>query len=169
MEKCGKVKGYFGMIFTAGGVSLNRRQDSEEPSRLNDQDENCHLLFVDDNQELACTLPKTLQFLGYRVTCQTSSLMALEIFQSQPQDFSMVITDLDMQQMNGLELAQKIRLIRPDIPIILHSGSPDVSLEIRAQQAGINKFIMKPIRARELDFHIRQTLASMSNSEREID
>jgi CheY-like chemotaxis protein len=115
---------------------------------------------VDDTQALVQTMHRLLQALGYRVTGQASSLAALEIFRSRPEEFSLVITDFDMPQMNGLELAQEIRQIRPGMPIILYSGYIEEDLEEKAREVGIIKHLQKPVTAREFDRHIRQALAS---------
>ncbi|MEW6386440.1 MAG: response regulator [Thermodesulfobacteriota bacterium] len=119
-----------------------------------------HLLFVDDAQALVKTLPRLLTALGYQVTSRTSSLAALEIFRSRPQEFSLVITDFDMPQMNGLELAQEIRQIRPGMPIILYSGYLEEDLGAKARELGITRHLLKPVSAREFDHVIRQALTA---------
>ena len=109
------------------------------------------ILFVDDEEALAR--------LGYEVVSSTSSAQALAVFQRMPQHFDLVVTDQTMPQMTGERLAQELRRIRPDIPIILCTGFSHVMNAAKAQALGIDAFCMKPLVAQELALTIRQVLA----------
>ena len=82
-----------------------------------------HILLVDDELPLLLVGKKTLKYLGYQVTTMQNSLEALETFKDTPTRFDLVLTDLTMPRMTGLQLAEEILKIRPDIPIILNSGN----------------------------------------------
>ncbi len=86
-----------------------------------------------------------LQDLGYTVTSTTSSHKALEVFRSRPEEFDVVITDLIMPDMTGLELAREVLHLRPDIPFILITGYSEATSPDEAEKSGIRKFLMKPI------------------------
>ena len=103
------------------------------------------ILVVDDEPALTAVLQKTLQRLGYHVAASNSAGGAIRRFRENPAWFDLVITDLTMPEINGLEVASQIRAIRPDLPIILVSGySTDVDAE-RLRAAGICERLDKPV------------------------
>lgn len=77
------------------------------------------ILFVDDEEMLADLGKATLKKLGYSVTTTTDSSEALALFQNDPNQFDLVITDQSMPNISGAELSKQLLQIRPDIPIIL--------------------------------------------------
>jgi len=118
------------------------------------------ILYVDDERQILEAGRRFLTHLGYRVTALTSSLEAREVFRSRPQDFDLVITDLNMPLITGLDLAADIAKIRPDLPIILYSGyCESVSPEI-VSQSGIREIIKKPANIANLAGIIRRLLDS---------
>lgn len=125
------------------------------------------VLFVDDEEALARLGQELLQRLGYEVVSSTSSTQALAVFQSMPQHFDLVVTDQTMPQMTGERLAQELRRIRPDIPIILCTGFSHVMNATKAQALGIDAFCMKPLVAQELALTIRQVLAHRAKRQTE--
>ena len=119
---------------------------------------NERILLVDDEEVLAAMGKQMLKHLGYRVTVRTNSSDALNTFQSHPYDFDIVISDRTMPRMTGFELAEQIKTIRPDIPIILCTGYSD-ELEVeRAAALGISRMVMKPLGMNELADAVRSAL-----------
>jgi CheY-like chemotaxis protein len=117
-----------------------------------------HILIIDDEQRIVQTGQEVLENLGYRVTGYTSSREALEMVRRQPGKFDLVITDFVMPQMNGIELAQELSRLRPDMPIILYTAiSKAVSVE-HAKKLGIKDYLLKPVSAWELGRAIRRVL-----------
>jgi PAS domain S-box-containing protein len=117
-----------------------------------------HILFVDDEEPLVHMSRETLEKLGYRVTARTSSREALQAFQKQPGIFDLVITDMTMPQMTGVQLARKLVEIKPGIPIILITGFSEAIDENKARKLGFREYVMKPILTRELAKTIRKVL-----------
>ena len=116
------------------------------------------VLFVDDEETLVDIGRHTLELLGYRVTCRTSSIEALEVFKSRPSEFDLVITDQTMPKMTGVDLAQALLAIRPDIPIIVCTGySARISAQM-AEEVGIKRMLMKPLVSREVAQAMREVL-----------
>jgi signal transduction histidine kinase/CheY-like chemotaxis protein len=116
------------------------------------------ILLVDDEELLAGIGKRMLERLGYHVTVRLKSFEALELFYKQPDRFDLVITDQTMPGMPGIELAKKMLLIRPDIPIILCTGySSQVDEEV-AKQKGIKEFALKPLAKDEIARLIRKVL-----------
>ncbi|HQP72312.1 MAG TPA: ATP-binding protein, partial [Methanoculleus sp.] len=83
------------------------------------------ILLVDDEELILSSLQRTLRLSGYRVTALQNGQEALEEFSENPHEFDLVITDLTMPGMTGLDLVGKIKEKRPDIPIILCTGYND--------------------------------------------
>ena len=116
------------------------------------------ILFVDDEELLADLGKIMLERLGYHVTARKKSLEALEVFQNQPGDFDLVITDQTMPGMTGTDLARRILRIRPDIPIILCTGYSSLVDEDAARALGIREFALKPITQNAIAQLIRKAL-----------
>jgi CheY-like chemotaxis protein len=117
------------------------------------------ILFVDDEVALAHMGCAILEHLGYDVVVGTGSRQALDTFRAMPQRFDLVITDQTMPHMTGEVLAQELRCLRPDIPIILCTGySPRIDAE-KAKALGIDAFLMKPWQAHDLARIVRDVMA----------
>jgi signal transduction histidine kinase/CheY-like chemotaxis protein len=106
-----------------------------------------HILIVDDETAIIKVLKRLLTREGYRVTDHASSQAALKELLARPQDFNLVLTDLTMPGMNGLELAGKIYEIRPDLPLIIATGfGCDLITEAQlAQCPNIRRVVGKPL------------------------
>jgi PAS domain S-box-containing protein len=116
------------------------------------------ILFVDDEDTLVHMTRIMLERLGYQVTAHHSSREALAVFAENPQRFDVVITDQTMPGMTGLELAQHLLALRPELPIILCSGFSSAVSEEMARSAGIRGFAAKPLIKKEIGELIRSVL-----------
>jgi CheY-like chemotaxis protein len=117
------------------------------------------LLLVDDEEARVHLWQAALEHLGYSVVVCTSSPEALNVFRAAPQSFDLVITDYTMPTMTGEVLAQELRRIRPDIPIILYTGFSDTMTAERARVLGIDACVLKPLGVHDLNLTIRRVLA----------
>ena len=117
-----------------------------------------HILLVDDEKQILDLGKKSLQRLGYRVTVRSNGPEALEAFGNRPDQFDLVIADMTMPGMTGIDLAPKLRRIRSDIPVILCSGFSEVVSETKIKALGINHYIQKPIALKDLSHKIRRVL-----------
>jgi CheY-like chemotaxis protein len=117
-----------------------------------------HILFIDDEDALADLGKQMIESLGYRVTSRVNSLEALRLFESQPEVFDLVITDLIMPDMTGDELIKKIHQMRPNIPVILVTGFTDRMTPERAADLGVTRLAIKPIVIKDMARFIRQAL-----------
>jgi two-component system, cell cycle sensor histidine kinase and response regulator CckA len=108
------------------------------------------ILFVDDEIGFLKSGTEILSEHGYDVISATSGQQAIEIIQSDRQRFDLIVTDMIMPKMTGLEMAIRIKEIRRGIPIILCTGfSTDIDKKTR-QDAGIDEVVLKPILSNEL-------------------
>lgn len=80
------------------------------------------ILFVDDHEVLARLSCEILQMQGYRAEYAYNASDALVKFDSEK--FDMLVTDYQMEGMNGLELARQVRIKAPDVPVIIVTGYP---------------------------------------------
>jgi PAS domain S-box-containing protein len=116
------------------------------------------ILFVDDELTIVLMTEKMLGHLGYEVSGFTSSLKALEVFRSDPRAFDLVISDLTMPGLTGDVLAERIRALRPDIPVILCTGYDEKRMVEKAENLGIDEFVIKPVVGAQLTRLIRKVM-----------
>ena len=116
------------------------------------------ILLVDDEALMIRVGEKMLTRLGYRVTTAGSGTEALELFMADPAGYDLVITDMTMPYMTGVDLARTLMDIRPDIPIILCTGFNAMITPEKARQLGIRKFLMKPFETGKLAAAIQAVL-----------
>jgi CheY-like chemotaxis protein len=116
------------------------------------------ILFVDDETMIVDIVEKMLTSFGYKVAVRTSAVEALEAFRNSPDGFDLVVTDMVMPKMSGLDLAEKIQQIRPDFPIVLCTGFGASIEEEKVARHGVRHIIYKPILKRDLAIVVRQTL-----------
>ena len=108
------------------------------------------VLFVDDEASIARLAQVMLKTLGHAATTFGSPAEALNAFRGDPQAFDVVITDLTMPGMTGVDLARGIREARTDIPIILSSGYADEVPEETLKALGIVEVLPKPFQMQSL-------------------
>ncbi len=87
-----------------------------------------------------------------------SGAEALETFSSRPHDFDLIMTDLVMPKMTGVDLAREILSIRPDIPVIVITGFTEKKLMKKAKTVGVREIIAKPVEIRTLANAMRKAL-----------
>ena len=102
-----------------------------------------HILFVEDDEDQLHTIPRVLESLGYSVHAAEHPRNALALLREAPQAFDLLITDFDMPDINGLELAEEATIIAPGLPIILVSGR-DVASQGAGAIPSIRTIISKP-------------------------
>ena len=116
------------------------------------------ILFVDDEKALADMAKIILEKLGYKVKICIDPVDALNIFKNTPDLFDLVISDMTMPQLSGIKLSQKIREIRPEIPILICTGHISSIDEERMKELGISALALKPITTSEIATLIRNVL-----------
>lgn len=116
------------------------------------------ILFVDDEEPLVRMNAEILEKWGYRIVGHASSPAALDQFMADPGGFDLIMTDLTMPEMTGIELARRIMAVRPDVPIVLMTGFSEAATLEKARLMGIGEFILKPAGPREIAHAIRRVL-----------
>lgn len=82
-----------------------------------------HVLFVDDDEVITTVGQELLQRAGYEVTALNDPRAALELVRRDPRAVDLVVTDMNMPELSGLELRAQLRALRPDLPVIVSSGN----------------------------------------------
>ena len=113
------------------------------------------ILVVDDEPQLTRVLRTGLKSHGYDVRTAADGLSGLETFNDWHPD--LVITDLAMPNMNGLELCRKVRAVSP-VPIIVLSAKGEEKTKVEALDIGADDFVTKPFGIDELLARIRAAL-----------
>lgn len=122
------------------------------------------VLFVDDEESLAFTGVEMLRHLGYDAVGATNSREALDIFRENPDRFDLVITDLTMPNLTGIDFAKELMKIRPGLPIILSTGYSELITEEESKKIGIREFFMKPYSLEQMAQGIRRALKQASEN-----
>jgi DNA-binding NtrC family response regulator len=106
------------------------------------------ILIVDDEVKIGKLLAAQLRDANHTATHTDRPLQAVDLIQSNPPDI--VITDLRMGEMNGIELLKRVKLIAPGTDVIIMTAYASVETAITAMKAGAYDYIIKPFNTEEL-------------------
>ncbi|NOZ88131.1 MAG: response regulator [Deltaproteobacteria bacterium] len=133
------------------GVGRNRgKERNEQPLAT--------IMVVDDMEDVAKGTALMVQNLGYRTCIFIDPVDALKAFQKAPKAFDALVTDLTMPHMNGIELAEHYRALRPDVPTILLSGYAEGIVAEEEALEHVSIFLQKPLSADELKTALQEVL-----------
>jgi len=109
-----------------------------------------NILVVDDEEIVRGMARFTLERCGYTIEMAADGKAAVETFAARPQAFAAVLLDLTMPVMSGEEALDRIRQIRPDVPVLLSSGYSEGEALRRFRDRGLAGFLQKPYTATAL-------------------
>lgn len=118
------------------------------------------ILLIDDDATMRRTLRQYLETDGHEVT-ETEDGRAAEVYLADPAEFSLVVTDIFMPYVEGIEVILRLRREHPDIPCIAISGggrTRNLDFLDLARKAGARMTLAKPIKPNELKDAVRQCL-----------
>lgn len=124
-----------------------------------------HIMFVDDEEDITTIGRAMLEKQGYIVTAMSDSTKALSEVQKRPENFDMIITDLTMPHLNGLQLAAEIAKIRNDLPVVLITGMGNSMKKKMVDQPHIRGIVHKPFGHETLHQTIAEILSNSANGE----
>lgn len=101
------------------------------------------ILFVDDDEVMAMLTRRTLQRMAYEVCTYSDARAAIDAFRSEPERFDLVVSDIRLGSISGLDLAAEVLRVRPDTPILLTSGMILDEDRARALRAGVRAVLPK--------------------------
>ncbi len=115
------------------------------------------VLVVDDEADSRDALARVLASEGFRVQTATDGIDALERAAELPPD--LILTDLAMPRMDGVELVSRLQARAPDLPVIVVTSTHDLTTAINAMRAGADNYVTKPIDVSVLQLAIERALA----------
>jgi CheY-like chemotaxis protein len=116
------------------------------------------VLLADDESSIRTLAKQILEQKGYKVKVVSDGVEALELFRAGPDEFDLVVTDMGMPKMNGLQLSKEIRKIRSGTPIVICTGYSKQIDEEKYGQIGINALLIKPMTKNALTKTVRKAL-----------
>ncbi len=116
------------------------RGDLGESSRGANQ----HVLYIDDEEPLVVLVTRILERNGYRCSATTDPRQAIEWVDRDPQAFDLVLTDMNMPGMSGIDVAREILSRRPALPVVITTGYVRASDVAATRSLGIRDLILKP-------------------------
>jgi DNA-binding NtrC family response regulator len=124
------------------------------------------VLLVDDEEEFVETLGERLEVRGFDVTTASSGAEALERIQER--EIDLVVLDVQMPGLDGVEALRQIRQLKPLIEVIMLTGHATVQTAIDGMKLGAFDFLLKPTETEELVEKIRRAYSRKAEQDRRI-
>ncbi|MCK5111604.1 MAG: response regulator [Arcobacteraceae bacterium] len=103
------------------------------------------ILFVEDEEDLITIISDTLNKLQANFETAANGQLAFDkIINEESEAFDLVVTDINMPVMNGLELIEKVQQINEDLPFIIMSAHTEPEYIKKAEELGIDNYLLKP-------------------------
>jgi len=112
---------------------------------LRNQTESARVLYVEDDPISAHIMQKFLSELFKEVLYYTNGKEGLNSYKSNKEKIDLIITDISMPQMNGLDMVNEIKKIHPDVPVVIMSAHSDTDFFLKAIDLGVEFFLVKPL------------------------
>lgn len=138
---------------------MTREDDNNKPLRL---------LVIDDEPIVGKRLQQVFTKMGFDVEIYTNALSAMESIKRKP--FDIVVTDLKMEGMDGMEVLERVKEINPDTKVIIITGYAQLDTASEAFRKGVFDFIAKPFRLDELKRVVMRAMtgAMLSRQEKKL-
>ncbi len=107
-----------------------------------------HILIIEDDQRVAQLIQRGLEENGYQTTLAYDGEMGKKLALRQP--FDLLISDIILPKINGLDLCKEIRQIKPELPIIMLTALGTTDDKVEGFDAGADDYLVKPFEMREL-------------------
>ena len=122
------------------------RAEEQAPARGDNQ----HILYIDDEEPLVVLVTRILERNGYRCTGTTDARAGVEMVRQDPLQFDLVLTDMNMPGMSGIDVAREVGALRPDLPVVITTGYVRASDVAATRDIGVRDIILKPDTIEEL-------------------
>lgn len=114
------------------------------------------ILIVDDEENVLVLFRRVLVKEGYDVECASSGYEALNRLEND--SFNLVLTDLKMNGMDGIELVRKSKAVHPALPFIMITAYGTIQAAMTAGKEGVEDFLVKPIDIQDLKLAVKKVL-----------
>ena len=118
------------------------------------------VILVDDDAQVVQVTSELLKSIGYQVNAFTSPVDALEKFQENPGTYDLLLTDLTMPRLTGVELCSKVKVVRPELPVILFTGYSESLDNVVISDSCIDEFCLKPLSLVEMSQTVGRLIGS---------
>jgi diguanylate cyclase (GGDEF)-like protein/PAS domain S-box-containing protein len=125
------------------------------------------ILVVDDENSILDILTQLLRPLGYDCEATTSPIQALELIDAE--SFALLLTDVKMPEMNGIEVVRRAKEIDPNLSIIIVTALMDISHAIQAIRLGADDYVLKPFNLRDITEAVTRAMDERSAQMETID
>jgi len=116
------------------------------------------ILVVEDEADVSFFLETMLESHGYHVLCAADYDQALELFKKHQSKIDLVFSDVGLPKVDGISLCEKLRVLKPALPLILASGYPTKEFRARLNELGPQAFLSKPYKTQDILQSVRKTL-----------
>jgi PAS domain S-box-containing protein len=134
--------------------------DSTAPALLRGQGR--HVLYVDDDEVMVLMVERLLVRAGFHVTCCADARAAITCVRATPELVDVVVTDFNMPEFSGLDLAEALAKMRPGLPVVISSGYISDDMRERARLAGVHSLLNKQDTLEALVPRIHDALADLA-------
>lgn len=124
------------------------------------------ILFVDDELAITQIVKQILERLNYKVDCYNDSVLAYDSYVENPEKYDLIMTDMTMPKMTGIDLIQRIRLVSKDIPIILCTGYAETLTNESIDKFQINDYMLKPISIQMISQKLHNVFSKIQESDK---
>lgn len=143
-----------------GGANRTLTLDEETSTQVSSSEKPvaARVLVVDDFPELRKLVSRTLTKVGYEVVEAETGREAIEL--ARASSFDVVLSDVAMPDMNGVDVLRELHGSNPDLPVLLISGAPDLTTAMEAVEYGAFGYLMKPVEPSKLRDSIARAVDS---------
>lgn len=117
-----------------------------------------HVLIVDDEASILELLTNYLESRGYECTSTTSPFEALDMLKREPDKYALLLTDLRMPRLSGIEVVRQAKDIDPDISVVVVTALMEITNAIQAMRIGADDYVLKPFNLSEISLAIGRAL-----------
>lgn len=125
-----------------------------------------HIYVIDDNSTVREGISAVLEKEGHRVTSFTGGRLAVEEFAKRPDEADLIITDLKMEPVGGMEVLREVRRLEPSVMVMLITAHGSVKTAVEAMQQGAFDFLEKPFPAELLRSKVQRCLEVLADRNR---
>ena len=115
------------------------------------------ILIVDDEKNYLTILSAVLEDEGFEVLTALGGREALEVHKTS--DLDLVLTDMKMPEMDGIELLENIKSVDPDLPVIMMTAHGTVDKAVEAMQKGAYTYVLKPFDNERLIIYVKKAIS----------
>lgn len=117
------------------------------------------ILFVEDNKKYRTTIEKVLKEAGYAVDSASGPMEGLELFTMNNKDYDLVISDLVMEEIDGIKFLAFVKKITPEIKTMILTAEPSAETELASLDIYVDKYLVKETKIEVILRHIQVLLA----------